>query len=346
MMRIDGSLGEGGGQIFRTALSLAAVTGRPFRMDNVRAGRSNPGLGRQHLAALRGARDVSGAEVEGAESGSTTVVFRPGPIRSGEHRISTGGAGSCTLVLQTLLWPLLAAGGPSTLTLEGGTHNPFAPPYDFVARAFLPLLGRMGAPVEAALERAGFYPAGGGRMRARIEPGGLEALEPLLLDEAGPVRSLRARAYVSALPVHIAERELDTLAGGLEGRGLPSLEREVVEEDDPQGPGNAVVLAVERDEVTEVFSGFGEKGVPAEKVAGGVADDALRYLDTGALVGPHLADQLLLPLALAGGGGFTTVEPTSHFRTNVEVLGRFLDVRVRTRPLDGGRWRVLVEARA
>lgn len=361
MLEIDGSAGEGGGQILRTALSLSTVTGRPFRIVNVRAGRSRPGLARQHLTAVRGAREVCDGRVDGAEPGSTRVVFRPGRVRPAEYRFSTGGAGSCTLVLQTVLWPLVTADGTSTVVVEGGTHNPFAPPFDFMAGAFLPLVSRMGARVELVLERPGFYPAGGGRIRARIggagagrrgddgHPGGDDArrregrgLRPLVVDEPGEVRSLVGRAYLSALPGHVARRELDALAEGARELGLPAPGREVVEVDDPDGPGNAIVLELRRGRVTEIFTGFGRKGAPAEEVAAGVLEDLRAYLDTGAAVGAHLADQLLLPLALAGSGGFTTVEPTSHFRTNAEVVGRFLDVRVRAEPLAGGRWRVRV----
>lgn len=350
LLEIDGSMGEGGGQILRSALSLSAVTGTPFRIENVRAGRSTPGLRRQHLTAVRAAREVARARVEGAEPGSTTVVFRPEGIRSGTYRFSTGGAGSCTLVLQTVLWPLLAAAGPSTLSLEGGTHNPFAPPFDFMERALLPLLDRMGADAALTLERAGFYPAGGGRLEARIEPlGGVEEpggarldLRPLVLERPGPVRGLRARAYVSALPRHIGERELDALADGLGRPGLPGLDGRVVEVDDPAGPGNAVVLEVEREGHSELFTGFGRKGVPAEEVAAGVVEEVGSYLASGAAVGPHLADQLLLPLALGRGGVFTTPEPTPHFRTNARVVGRFLDVEIDAEPGADGRWRVRV----
>lgn len=338
-MILDGSMGEGGGQILRTALALSSVTGTPVRIGNVRAGRRRPGLARQHLTAVRGAAAVVGAALEGDALGSTEVVFRPREVRPGEYRFSTGGAGSAILVLQTLLPPLLRTSSPSGLVLEGGTHNPFAPPFDFLRGAFVPLLGRMGAGVEVTLERPGFHPAGGGRLRVRIEPPA--RLRPLTLVGRGPVLERRARAVVSALPRSIAERELHTVGELL---GVEREAREVVVVEEPVGPGNVVLVEIVCREVTEVFTGFGQKGVLAEDVARGVADEVGRWERAEVAVGPHLADQLLLPLALAGGGSFTTVEPTSHARTNADVIGRFLDdVEVTFRLLEGERWRVEVE---
>ena len=165
MIEIDGSQGEGGGQILRTALALALVTGKPFRITNIRAGRKKPGLLRQHLTAIQAAMAVGGAAAEGATIGSRDLVFHPGAITPGTYRFAVGTAGSTTLVLQTILPALLCAGGESMLTLEGGTHNPFAPPFDFLQTTFLPQVNRLGPKVEAVLERPGFYPAGGGRFR-------------------------------------------------------------------------------------------------------------------------------------------------------------------------------------
>lgn len=335
MLTLDGSMGEGGGQILRTALSLSAVSGAPFRMEKIRARRPNPGLARQHRTAVRAVAEVSGAEVEGAEPGSTGIVFRPGVVRPGEYRFSTGGAGSAMLVLQTVLPPLMTAPGSSRVVLEGGTHNPFAPPYEFVERTYAPLLRRMDAGLELRLRRPGFHPAGGGRLRARIDP--VPELRPLVLDDPGEVRGRRVRAYLSDLPSHIAERELRTVGEVL---GVPDSRREVVEVDDPAGPGNALVVEVERQRVTGVFTGFGRKGVPAEEVARKAAEEARRWEMADVTADPRLADQLLVPLAMAGGGAFTTLRPTSHARTNAEVVGRFLDVDVAFEEIGDRRWRV------
>lgn len=334
MLTIDGSFGEGGGQILRSSLTLSLLTGRPFRIRNIRANRPNPGLARQHLTALRAAAEAGEARVQGDALGSREVVFEPRAVRGGDFAFSIEGAGSTTLVLQTVLIPLLAAEAPSTLTLEGGTHNPYAPPFDFLDRALLPLIRDMGGRAAITLERPGFYPAGGGRLRAEIRP---SALEPLELFERGPVRRLSARALVSALPRHVGERELATVAERLE---IAEDDLELAEVEDPAGPGNAIVIAVETERLTEVFTGFGERGVPAEPVAEAAASEAEAYLEAGVPVGERLADQLLLPLAAAAGGAFRTTEPSTHTRTNAEVIQRFTGLDVTMERTDGERWEI------
>lgn len=335
-LEIDGAMGEGGGQVLRTALSLSMVTGRSFRITRIRAGRKRPGLARQHLTAVRAAAEVCGAGVRGAEIGSMAVSFEPGPVRAGSYRFSTEGAGSATLVLQTVLPALLQADGRSRVTVEGGTHNPFAPPFDFLERAFVPLLVRMGARIEPALHRPGFFPAGGGKVSVGIAP---RAMAPLELLERGAVLRRAATALVSALPRHIGERELGVVGSLL---GIDEEDRSLVEVPDPAGPGNAVIVDVESAGVTEVFTGFGERGVPAEEVATRCADAVREYEAADVPVGRHLADQLLLPLALAGGGRFRTVGPTLHTRTNSEVIRLFLGLAMRIEEEGEGAWRVEV----
>jgi RNA 3'-terminal phosphate cyclase (ATP) len=176
-IRIDGSFGEGGGQILRSSLSLSLVTGKPFRIENIRANREKPGVLRQHLTAVQAAAEVGSAEVEGASLGSKALTFVPGKIRSGEFRFAIGTAGSGTLVLQTILPALITAAGPSRIEIEGGTHNPAAPPFDFLQRSFIPLIERMGPKVKLELQRYGFYPAGGGRFVVEITP--CEVLKPI-----------------------------------------------------------------------------------------------------------------------------------------------------------------------
>lgn len=348
MLHLDGSVGEGGGQVLRSSLSLAAVTGRAFRMDRIRAGRDRPGLRNQHLAAVRAAAKISGAAVEGAEPGAGEVAFDPGTVRAGAYRFATGTAGSAVLVFQTVLPPLLRAGGPSRLVLEGGTHNVHAPPFEFLERAYLPVVERVtDARIEVELERPGFYPAGGGRFRARIRPpnrglDGEEAAGRLELLERGPEAARRARAIVSALPRHIAERELSIAHAMLDMRP-DALEVVEVSGEEAAGPGNAVMIELAFGEVTEVFTGFGRKGKPAEDVAREACRRALAWLETGVPVGPRLADQLLLPLAIADGGVFRTSEPTAHARTHARVIQAFTGRRTRFREEGGGRWRVKVE---
>jgi RNA 3'-terminal phosphate cyclase (ATP) len=337
MITIDGSFGEGGGQILRTALGLSLVTGQPFRIEKVRAGRQKPGLLRQHLTAVNAAAEVGRAEVRGAELGSQEVVFSPGEVRGGRYRWAIGSAGSATLVLQTVLPALLTAREPSCLKLEGGTHNPFAPPFDFLQKAFLPLVGRMGPNVEVALVRPGFYPAGGGCFKVEVTPA--EKLARLDIPERGEVRRRLARALVANLPLHVAERELAVI-----GRKLNWPKESLVAEpvEGSAGPGNALVIELESEGITEVFTGFGEKSLPAEAVASRAVEEVREYLAAGVPVGAHLADQLLVPMALAGGGSFRTTAPSRHTSTNAEIVGRFLHVAVKIEKESDAAWRVEV----
>ena len=339
MITIDGSMGEGGGQVLRTSLALSLVTGKPFRIEKIRAGREKPGLLRQHLTAVNAAVVVGGAQVEGAVLGSREITFRPGSLRPGNHHFAVGTAGSATLVLQAVLPALLGARDPCTLTLEGGTHNPYAPPFDFLDKAFLPLVRRMGAKVDAVLERPGFYPAGGGRFTVRVEP--TERLERLDLPARGDVKRRLARAIVSNLHRNIADRELKAV------KDLLSWDRSCLVADDVQGspgPGNVLLLELESEHVTEVFTGFGQRGVGAEKVAADAIDELREYLASGVPVGQHLADQLLVPMAIAGGGSFTTQKPTRHTTTNIDVISRFLDVRIDARKGPDRSWSIEVGA--
>ena len=336
MLTIDGSIGEGGGQILRSSLALSMITGTPFRIENIRANRDPPGLARQHLASVTAAARVCGAQVEGAELRSRALTFRPGRITAGDYTFSIGSAGSTTLVLQTVLPALLVRSEPSTLTLEGGTHNPFAPPLDFLDRAFLPIINRMGPRVETALEQPGFAPRGGGRLICTVRPA--PKLSPVHLPERGAVRRKHAKAVVAGLPRDIAERELAVVRGRL---GWAQAECEVVELPAAYGPGNVVTLEVDGEHVTEVFTGVGTRGVRAEAVAAGAAETAQRYLAAGVPVGDCLADQLLLPMALAGGGSYRTVALTRHSATNIEVIRKFVDVKVEVR--EEGADRVFIE---
>lgn len=338
MLDLDGSMGEGGGQVLRTSLALSMLTGTPVRLRNIRARRSRPGLMRQHLTAVHAASRVSGARVEGAEVGSREISFAPGPVQTGDYSFDIGTAGSATLILQTLLPALLHASGPTTVTIEGGTHNPLAPSFEFLDRTFLPLLRRMGARVQAVLDCPGFYPAGGGRFTATIEP--VPRLSGVELLERGEVFGLRATALISSLPRHIAERELRQIEREA-GWDPSSLE---VREVESPGPGNVLLLEVESEALTEVFAAFGEKGVRAEEVADRALAEMDRYLATGVPVGEHLADQLLVPLALAGSGSFITLPLSLHARTQIDLIPRFLDVRIGVE--EAGKDRVLVSVGA
>jgi RNA 3'-terminal phosphate cyclase (ATP) len=334
MITIDGSIGEGGGQALRTSLALSLVTGTPFRIENVRARRPRPGLMRQHLTAVHAAAAIGRATLRGAEIGSRTLEFVPETLVGGEHRFSIGTAGSATLVLQTILPALLRATTRSTVIVEGGTHNPLAPPFEFFARVYLPLLRRMGASVTATLERYGFYPSGGGCVRVDVEPcAGLSAIE---LVERGAVRARRAVALLSALPFDIARRELDTVRIELE-LGDDELRPQVVK--DAAGPGNVVEIEIECDGITELFAAFGERGLRAEVVAQRACTEVREYLAAEVPVGRHLADQLPLPFALAGGGAFVSLSASPHLDTQCAILGRFLRCEVARTPLSATAWR-------
>jgi len=323
VIRLDGAEGEGGGQIVRTALGLSLLTGQPFAIERIRANRDRPGLRRQHLAAVEAAARIGGAEVDGARPGSDRLVFRPGAVRPGAYEFAIGTAGSTTLLLQAVLPPLLVAAEPTTLTLHGGTHNPLAPPFEFLEAAFAPVLRAMGARLELTLLRPGSFPAGGGALRARIEPAA--RLAPWEGLERGRVRRRLATATVAHLAVSIAERELAVVAKRLGWSRKELVAREAPESD---GPGNVLTLRVDAEHAAEVATGFGRIGLPAERVAERAARDLRRYLDARVPVGEHLADQLLVPLAMAGGGAFRTLPPSSHTRTNARVIERFLPVRI------------------
>jgi RNA 3'-terminal phosphate cyclase (ATP) len=330
MILIDGSEGEGGGQVLRNALALSIVTGRPFRIENIRGGRERPGVMRQHVTAVEAACAISGTECEELAVGASALTFQPGAVRPGEHRFAVGTAGSTSLVLQTILPALMLADAPSRLVLEGGTHNMHAPPFDFIERVFLPIVNLMGPSVSARLDRPGFYPAGGGRIAVEIVSAPVLARLDLL--ERGALKRVEARALVAALPGSIAVRELEAVEAIL---GWPEEARLIRQLPEQVGPGNILLLQAEFEHATEIVSGFGKLGVPAQTVGEKAAKRMAGYLASKAVAGPYLADQLLLPMALAGGGSFTTVKPSRHARTAADIIRLFLDVRIRFEEKDG-----------
>jgi RNA 3'-terminal phosphate cyclase (ATP) len=319
MITIDGSEGEGGGQVVRNAVALSLITGQPFTITNIRGKRSKPGLMRQHVTAVEAACAIGGAETIGLSVGSSELIFRPGKITHGEYHFAVGTAGSTGLVLQTVLMPLILADGPSRLVLEGGTHNMLAPPFDFIERCFLPVINRMGPTVTAKLVRHGFYPRGGGRIEVEITPSPLSRMD--CVDRGALVRR-SVIALVAGLPGEIAMREIkeaqkrlpDWPEDGFTIRQLP----------EAQGPGNILLVEAEFEHVTEISSGFGKLGTSAESLAKDAARRMSGFIASDAFAGPYLADQLLLPFALAGGGSFTTVKPSQHARTAAEIIGLFM----------------------
>jgi RNA 3'-terminal phosphate cyclase (ATP) len=343
---IDGSRGEGGGQILRTSLALSLVTGTPIRVENIRKGRSKPGLMRQHLACVEAAALVSQGTVERADLGATSVDFTPGsfaapeaePPRDATYTFSTGGAGSTTLVFQTVALALACrVNQPVRLIFTGGTHNPMAPPVDFLEHVLLPHMHAMGFPCEVRFDAYGFYPAGGGAWTAKVAPR-LTGAPRFSLLSRGSLCDARITALLARLPANIGQREVRGVTDTL---GLAGAQAEVVQVESA-GPGNVISLALRYEHASERFYGFGERGVPAEKVASSLVQDARAFLAADVPVGEHLADQLLLPLALGPGGQFRMGEPSRHFTTQVETIKLFLDVHIEV-VRDGGSYVVTVD---
>lgn len=320
---VDGSAGEGGGQVLRTSLALSLATGQPLRLEKIRAKRRRRGLRPQHLASVRLAARIGAAEVEGDEEGSKQLTFSPQGVFPGVYDVDVGTAGSATLVLQTVLPPLLTADGPTTLRVTGGTHNPWAPPYEFLERVYLPAIRRLGPEVHIELLRPGFAPAGGGRIAVTVRPAA--RLAPLDLRERGEIRSRRAEALLANLPDHVGARELAVVQKRL---GWPHDELHVRELKGVAGAGNALLLEVGFEHGTELVFEPGKQGLPAETVALRAVTSMFEWLDADVPVGEHLADQLLLPLALGSGGVFRTLPLSSHARTQIELIQRFLDVDI------------------
>lgn len=312
---------SGGGQLLRSALSLAMITGQPFRMEHIRGRRPKPGLMRQHLVCVKAAAEISSAEVTGAELGSTELVFRPGPVSGGDYQFAIGSGGSTTLVFQTLLPALLQPDSASTLRIEGGTHNPLAPPFEFLDRCYLPALAKMGVKATATLERHGFMQAGGGVLAGIVKP--IKKWKKLKLTSRGEALGARGFVVQAHLPGEIAEREIASASRVLE---WPADQFSIEEVRESNGPGNAILLEAAYEHISEISTGVAQMGKSAESVAAGAAKGLRGYLASEAPVGVHLADQLLLPMALAGGGHFHTRGISDHTKTNIDLIGRFLPV--------------------
>jgi RNA 3'-terminal phosphate cyclase (ATP) len=332
LIEIDGTRGEGGGQLLRGALALAVATGRGFRIDDIRRARSRPGLMRQHLTAVQAAAAICEARVEGAEIGATSLVFEPGAVRAGDYTFAIGTAGSCVLVLQAIVPALARLAAPSRISITGGTHNPLAPTFEFLRDALAPQLAAIGWSVDYTLVRHGFFPAGGGQLVVTIAPA--RPPQRLVLLERGERIAHAARAVVSHLSREIAERELATLCTRLNWEADP---RAVASVDSP-GPGNFLEAKVQYANVTELATSIGERGRTSERVANDCSDVIRRYLRGTAPVGEYLLDQLLVPLALTAGGELRAVRWTPHAEAQRELLltwfARDIDV---TRGDDGVR---------
>ncbi|MBF0408730.1 MAG: RNA 3'-terminal phosphate cyclase [Candidatus Riflebacteria bacterium] len=323
MIQIDGSEGEGGGQILRSALALSACTGKPFRISNIRAGRKKTGLLRQHLTAVLAIQKICDAEVIGAEISSQVLEFHPGIVKPGKYSFAVGTAGSSILVLQTILPPLLTAGGISEIEIEGGTHNPASPPFHYMSEVFFPAISLMGSSCKAELLQWGFYPAGGGKFTAKIVSPE-NKLIPLDLVERGKLKHAEVIAVVSKIPWEIADEECRLIVKSARFQ-IDKIRPETVKS---PGPGNAAMILMEFENSRAMFTAFGEQGVSRNRVAHLAASAANKMYESGAATDEHLADQMLLPMALAGSGSFTTTSISDHTITNISTIKKFLDIRI------------------
>ncbi len=332
MIIIDGAQGEGGGQIVRSSLALSILTGQAVSIVNLRAGRDKPGLRRQHLTAVHAAARICRAEVTGAELGSTSLTFQPGPVQAGAYSFDIGTAGSTSLVLQTVLLPLLSTGQESLVTLQGGTHNPLAPTYEFLDGCYFPALRPLGWDIQSRLLRPGFYPAGGGEVEFTLATA--RPAQSVQLLERGPLVAQAFESMIARLPRHVAEREC---AAFLELSGWPADTARIHDTADSLSPGNVLTVELAYAHVTEIVTAFGQRGVPAEAVAAEAWTEVETYLASAAPVGVHLADQLLLPLGWLAAGGlsssFRTLPLSLHSRTHLDILRQFLPLEIVVEPL-------------
>ncbi len=328
MLEIDGARGEGGGQVLRSSLTLSAITGKPFHIRNIRLNRSRPGLRPQHLNAVEGVAEICKAGVTGAVIGATELIFQPGPASARTYRFDIGTAGAASLVLQTILPVLVRAEQKSVVTVSGGTHVPWSPCFEYLAWHWSSFLDHAGIEVDLTMEQAGFYPRGGGVVRAEIHPAAV--VRPIVMTERGELVGIRGLSASAALPDHIADRQrrqaLKRLADRYPVSGIETSRLAA------HSPGTVLLLLARFEQGQCCFFGLGEKGKPAERVADEAVDQLENFLATGAAVDHFLADQLLLPLALAAEPSrFTTSRVSRHLLTNAEVVRLFLPVEITVR---------------
>jgi RNA 3'-terminal phosphate cyclase (ATP) len=325
MVIIDGAIGEGGGQILRTCLSLSLITGQPFRISNIRSGRSRPGLRAQHLKAVEIAAEIGKAEVDGAHLNSTALSFEPESIQAGVYQCKIGTAGSTSLVLQTVYLPLSLASGDSVISLTGGTHVKWSPSYDYLSQHWLVFLNKIGFNMTLKLDSAGFYPQGGGSISAKIQPA--KSISPVELTSRGPLQKIRGISAVANLDRRIAERQRNQIVRRL-GSKYP-LNDIRIKSFPSRFKGTTICLICEFEQSQCCYFSLGEIGKPAERVANEAADDIERFLSTDAAIDEYLADQILLPLAFAESQStYSTAKITDHLLTNSAVIQEFLAVKI------------------
>ncbi|MBA7640605.1 RNA 3'-terminal phosphate cyclase [subsurface metagenome] len=319
---IDGSIGEGGGQILRTSLALSCITGKRLHIENIRSARRNPGLAKQHLSCVQAACQICNGKSRGAAQGSKVLNFQASPVHSGDFRFDIGSAGSASLVIQTVLPALFLADKSSIVTVTGGTHNPLAPPFDFLWETFLPAIKTAGFQSDCKLLRHGFFPAGGGKITLHVQPWQKQSNQTINLCDSDQEFRISARIYTAKLPTRIAHHQQKLLLQS--GLNIQNIEHTEVR--DSEGPGNAVCIRLCCNKRTTVLTAFGMRGKPSEQVISEIVSSVMHFVDSGAAVEHFLADQLLLYMAIANGGCFTTDRISAHTKTNMEVIKRFLPV--------------------
>jgi RNA 3'-terminal phosphate cyclase (ATP) len=343
MISIDGGYGEGGGQILRTALAMSAITRQALHIHNIRGRRPKPGLMAQHLQALEATAAITRARVQGAKLGSLELTFEPGELAGGDYRFDIGTAGAVTLVAQAVVVPLSFAARASRITISGGTHVPWSPSFHYFAWHWLYLLGRSGFRIRAMLERIGFYPRGGGCISVDVDPIG--TLSPLSFTTRGALRRIRGISLVGSLDVSIAERQqrqaLRRLAGLCDDIGI-ELQRFT-----SYSPGTSLLLLAEFERSQCCYGALGARGKRAERVADEAVDALEAFLESGAAVDQHAADQLIVPLSVVGGTSeLHTSRITQHLLTNVDTVRRFSPVDIVVRGDIGSPGRVRIHGHA
>ena len=339
MLHVDGSQGEGGGQVLRTSLTLACLTQTPIQLTNIRARRPKPGLQAQHLQAVRAAAAITRAKVSGDKIGSQSLYFEPGPVQAGEYHFDIGTAGATTLVLQTIFWPLCFAKDPSHVTITGGTHVAWSPAFHYLDWHWLACIHQMGVRATLHLDRAGFYPPGGGQIRAVIHP--VKQLAPLHWTERGQLLGIRGLSGTANLPAHVTQRQQDRAVQRLDQK----INMERLEMSAPS-PGSMLLLMAEFERGRGCFVGLGKKGKPAEQVAEEAIRGLEKFFSTPATVDEYLADQLLLPFALTSGRSeLVTSAVTPHLLTNAAVIEQFDRAKITIEGTSGQPGRVVVVPR-
>jgi len=339
MVEIDGSYGEGGGQILRTGLAYSAILSKPIKITRIRAGRKNPGLQPQHLKSIEALAKITKARTDGVKIGSNGITFIPEEIVPGHYEFDIGTAGSVTLLLQTLLLPLSLCQLSSSLVLTGGTHVEWSPPFGYLSEILFPPLASMGIQAKAEIGKWGWYPRGGGRIEIEIHPA--SDLSPVLLNHRGFLKRIYGISAISNLPNHVAERQRDRALKRIERDLKLEAEIEILSEIPSSGPGSFLFLVAESEGVKAGFSSLGRKGKRAEEVADEAVDSLKEYMESDGCVDPHLADQLVPFMAFAkGSSSFTTTRITEHLLTNLWVIEHFLKISVSRSGNKGERGRI------